>query len=70
MRAIHCNCGTVTMYCTHVLEYFEGLRRNKTALDVMACMSQYPTDEDNTNKKSFVEKLTLPDAPAWEATRT
>jgi len=26
-------CGTVTMYCTHVLEYIEGLRWNMTALD-------------------------------------
>ena len=27
-------CGAVTMYCTHVLEYIEGLRWNMTALDV------------------------------------
>ena len=36
-------CGTVTMYCTWMLEYFEGLRRNNTHLDVVAMQHETMT---------------------------
>ena len=41
-------CGTVTMYCTHVLEYIEGLRWNMTALDV--AQPQHEKNEHEVNE--------------------